>query len=109
MSERRLMDMPVADDASPELRALVDKWNEALAAQLDYMQRHPPVNRTHFTKEETTIMELPMLAFLSFVVPLMYDSDRPARMRKLWLMKMNDEIARKQAEYNDLRMSGRAN
>lgn len=107
--QRRLMDLTVAPDAGPELRALVDKWNEALAAQLDYMNRHPPRIIGSFSDEERAVMDLPMLAFLSFAVPLMYDADRPARVRKMWLMKMNDAIAQKQAEYSDLRMNGRAN
>lgn len=109
MSERRLMDLMVMPDAGPEMRALVQKWNDALAAQMDYMNQHPPASRAGFSPEEQAVMDIPMLAFLSFVVPLMYDADRPARVRKFWLMKMNHEIARKQAEYNELRMSGRAN
>lgn len=109
MVERRLMELTVIEaSASPDMHRLAEKWNEALAAQLDYMQKHPPASPTGFSEEERAVMDLPMLAFLTFIVPLMYDSDNPRRARKMWLQRMSDRISLAQQQYAELRNSGHA-
>lgn len=106
MTEHRLMELTLLQDAGPEVRALVDKWNEALAAQLDFMNRHPPTSR-EFSEQERGVMDLPMLAFLSFIVPLMYDAEQPRRVRRMWLAKMDARLALAQQQYAELRNAGR--
>lgn len=108
MAERRLMELTLIEDAPEEMHRLAAKWNEALAAQLDYMNRHPPVSSAGFSPQERAVMDLPMLSFLSFIVPLMYDSDNPRRARRMWLKKMDERISLEQQRYGELRNSGHA-
>lgn len=102
------MELTVVESASPDMRRLAEKWNEALAAQLDYMNQHPPVSSAGFSREEQAVMDLPMLAFLSFITPLMYDSEEPRRARRMWLKRMDERIALAQQQYGELRNSGHA-
>lgn len=106
MTEHRLMELTLLQDGSPEVRALVDKWNEALAAQLDFMNQHRPKSNS-LDEQERAVMDLPMLAFLSFALPLMYGAENPRRIRRMWLKRMDERIALGQQQYAEMRNSGR--
>lgn len=102
---RRLMEIKIADSVGPDVQHVVDKWNEALSATLDYMDQHPPTSVAPM--DHDIIMNLPMNAFLSFITPLIFAGNDTRRLKKLYLRKLDARLAHELSEYSNRLDTGR--
>jgi len=99
MATRRLMEIKLADSVGPDVQHVVDKWNEALSATLDYMDQHTPDSVSPM--DHDIIMNLPMNAYLSFVTPMIYAGNETRRLKKLYMKKLDARLAYELAEYSN--------
>lgn len=103
--KHRLMEITVADSVSPEVQKLVDGWNDALAATLDYMDQHKP-SPLGFTKQDQLVFDLPMVAYLSFIAPLVHDAENPEAVMAGLAQKLGQRLRDELSEYSSRRAGG---